>query len=177
MQLAAATPKVNPYHNMHELFRIMKFGGRRGRGSKLHLKNDFHTIVHFGAIFYACERMQLEITDGHLSNAPPCASVGTDSGVPYHLEGPTERENLGYIPPLCKLLAPQVQPRLHKFIIGGAKRMRFFDESAIEWWLPAAYLILYLVFFAIAQVVRRCRRSTKSVEQDALQTPLLQDGE
>ena len=95
MQLAAATPKVNPYHNMHELFRIMKFGGRRGRGSKLHLKNDCHTIVPFGAIFYACERMQLEITDGHLSNAPPCASVRTDSGVPYHLEGPIERENLG----------------------------------------------------------------------------------
>lgn len=57
--------------------------------------------------------------------------------------------------------------------------MRFFDESAIEWWLPAAYLILYLVFFAIAQCFRWCKRSSKkSSEQDgSLHAPLLQDGE
>lgn len=45
------------------------------------------------------------------------------------------------------------------------------DASAIEWWLPAAYVILV----GLADVVRRCRKGSKSSQasEDPLRAPLL----
>lgn len=51
------------------------------------------------------------------------------------------------------------------------KKMKLLDASAVEWWLPASYVILV----GLADVVRRCRKGSKSSQasEDPLRAPLL----